>query len=108
MAYVPPDDAWSNAQVVLTSWIALSLVCGFYLLGMFRTDHDHDQVKVGPGRLIFGAAFLGLALFMIPALFGHAPQSQVWTRLIVGLLPPDSSAFSANVRFAGEGGASSL
>jgi len=107
LAFVPPEDAWFNAHVVLTSWIALSAVCGLYLLGVFRTEHDHDQVKVGPGRLIFGAAFLGLALFMFPALFGRAPQGQVWTRLIVGLLPPDSSAFSANHSFVDEGGGSS-
>ncbi len=101
LAFVTPENAWFNAPVVLTSWIALSIVCGLYLLGVFRTDHDHDEVKVGPGRLVFGAAFLGLALFLMPALFGHAPQSQVWNRLIVGLLPPDSSAFSAPVQVAG-------
>ncbi len=95
LAFVTPENAWFNAHVVLSSWIALSLVCGLYLLGVFRTDHDHDEVKVGPGRLVSGAAFLGLALFLLPALFGHAPQSQLWNRVIVGLLPPDSSAFNA-------------
>jgi thiol:disulfide interchange protein DsbD len=104
LAFVTPEDAWFNARVVLTSWIALSIVCGLYLLGLFRTDHDHDEVKVGPGRLIFGAAFLGLALFLLPALFGHAPQSQVWNRLIVGLLPPDATALNAPVAIAGGGG----
>jgi thiol:disulfide interchange protein DsbD len=104
LAFVTPEDAWFNARVVLTCWIALSVVCGLYLLGLFRTDHDHDEVKVGPGRLIFGAAFLGLALFLLPALFGHVPQSQVWNRLIVGLLPPDATALSAPVAIAGGGG----
>ena len=47
--------------------------------------------------------FLGLALYMAPALFGHAPQSLVWNRLIVGILPPDSSEFSAPVQVAGGG-----
>ncbi len=60
LAWVTPENAWIDAQVVLTSWIVLSAVCGIYLLGLFRTDHDHDEVKVGPGRLVFGAAFLGL------------------------------------------------
>src|SRR5205814_8974498 len=96
LAFVPPEDAWFNAHVVLTSWIALSAVCGLYLLGVFRTEHDHDQVKVGPGRLIFGAAFLGLAVVMFPALFGRAPHGQVWPRLIVRRLPPGLRAFSAN------------
>jgi thiol:disulfide interchange protein len=106
LAYVTPDNAWFDAQVVLTSWIALSVVCGLYLLGIFRTDHDHDEVKVGPGRMISGALFLGLALFMAPALFGRPPQSLIWDRLIVGILPPDSSEFNAEVQVAGDGGGS--
>jgi thiol:disulfide interchange protein DsbD len=108
LAFGPPENAWFNAPVLLTSWIALSAVCGLYLLGVFQTEHDHDQVKVGPGRLICGAVFLGLALFLTPALFGRAPQSQVWNRLIVGLLPPDSSVFRANLQIVGEGGGAPL
>ena len=95
LAYVVPENAWFDAQVILTCWIALSLVCGLYLLGVFRTDHDHGDVKVGTGRIIFGAAFLGLAIYMAPALFGRPPQSLVWDRLIVGILPPDSAEFAA-------------
>jgi thiol:disulfide interchange protein DsbD len=94
LGYVTPENAWFDAQVVLTSWIALSAVCGFYLLGFFRTDHDHDEVKIGPGRLVSGSLFLGMAMYMAPALFGRPPQSLVWDRLIVGILPPDSSEFN--------------
>ena len=101
LAYVTPEDAWFDASVVLTAWIALAAVCGFYLLGFFRTDHDHDVVKVGPGRLVFGSLFLGLALYMTPALFGRPPQSFVWERLIVGILPPDASEFAAGPTLAG-------
>ncbi len=94
LACVVPEDAWFDASVILTCWIALSVVCGLYLLGIFRTDHDHGDVKVGTGRIIFGAAFLGLAIYMAPALFGRPPKSLVWDRLIVGILPPDASEFS--------------
>ena len=45
LGYVTPENAWFDAQVVLTAWIVLSAVCGFYLLGFFRTDHDHDEVQ---------------------------------------------------------------
>jgi thiol:disulfide interchange protein len=103
LAWVTPENAWFDAQVVLTSWIVLSAVCGIYLLGLFRTDHDHDEVKVGPGRLVFGALFLGLALYMAPALFGRPPASLVWDRLIVGILPPDSSELTAEIRVADDG-----
>ena len=101
LAWVTPENAWFDAQVVLTSWIVLSAVCGIYLLGLFRTDHDHDEVKVGPGRLAFGALFLGLALYMAPALFGRPPSSLIWDRLIVGILPPDSNELTAEVQVAG-------
>jgi thiol:disulfide interchange protein DsbD len=101
LGYVTPENAWFDAHVVLTSWVALSAVCGFYLLGFFQTDHDHDQVKVGPGRLVFGSLFLGLAIYMAPALFGRPPQSLVWERLIVGILPPDAAEFNPPVQVAG-------
>jgi len=104
LAFVTPENAWFNVHVVLTSWIALSAVCALYLLGLFRTNHDHDDVKVGPGRLIFGTLFLGLALYMLPALFGRPPRSLVWDRLIVGILPPDSNELTAEVASAGGGG----
>lgn len=103
LGYVTPENAWFDAHFVLTSWIALSAVCGFYLLGFFRTDHDHNEVRVGPGRMVFGAIFLGLALYMAPALFGRPPQSLVWDRLIVGILPPDASEFNAAPQFVGGG-----
>ncbi len=33
LAWVTPENAWFDAQVVLTSWVVLSAVCGIYLLG---------------------------------------------------------------------------
>jgi thiol:disulfide interchange protein DsbD len=100
LGYVTPENAWFDAHVVLTAWTVLSAVCGLYLLGLFRTDHDYDDVKVGPGRMLFGSLFLGLALYMAPALFGYPPRSLVWDRLIVGILPPDSAEFNAGAQLA--------
>ncbi len=100
LGYVTPENAWFDAQVVLTAWVVLAAVCGFYLLGFFRTDHDHDDVKVGPGRMVFGSLFLGLALYMAPALFSRPPQGLIWDRLIAGILPPDSNEFSAPLQVA--------
>jgi len=90
LAYVTPENAWFNAEVVVTSWIILSVVCGVYLLGLFRVADDFGEVKVGAGRIVFGCLFLGLGLYMTPALFGRPPQGLIWDRLIVGILPPDS------------------
>jgi thiol:disulfide interchange protein DsbD len=95
LAYVTPENAWIDAQFVLTAWVVLAAVCGFYLLGFFRTDHDHEEVRIGPGRMVLGTSFLGIALLLAPALFGRPPQSPIWDRLVVGLLPPDASELSA-------------
>jgi len=83
-----PQDAWFDAPLVLSVWVGIAIVCGLYLLGLFRTDHDHDEVRIGPGRLILGSGFLALALFFAPALFGNPPKSPLWD-LVVGILPPD-------------------
>lgn len=96
LAFSTPENAWFDAQVVLSIWVVLAAVCGIYLLGLFRTDHDHEEVKVGPGRLVIGSAFLAFALFLSPALFGRPPKSLVWDRLIVGLLPADVSELQAD------------
>lgn len=38
---------------------------------------------------------------MTPALFGRPPQSMIWDRLIIGLLPPDASEFHTSEQLAG-------
>jgi len=105
LAYVTPENAWVDAQLVLSAWVVLAAVCGLYLLGVFRTDHDHGAGGVGPGRLVVGTGFLVLALYLAPALFGRPPESLVWNRLVVGLLPPDAGELTAHYG-GGPGGSS--
>ena len=107
LAFHTADNAWIDAELILTAWVILAAVCGFYLLGFFRTDHDLAEIKVGPGRLVAGIGFLGMALYLAPALFGRPPQSLIWDRLVVGLLPPDvgnlSPASAGGSTLAGAG-----
>jgi thiol:disulfide interchange protein DsbD len=102
--FVVPSEAWFNASAVLSIWVMMLLICGIYLLGLFRTDHDYEEVKVGPGRMVFGWAFLSLALFLAPALFGRPPESKIWF-LVAGLLPADAADLKSPVE-AGESGKS--
>ena len=98
-----PDTAWFDSSVLLSIWVVLSLVCGLYLLGLFKTDHDYGGEKgVGAGRIVAGAAFLSLALYLAPALFGFPPRSRVYDRLVLGLLPADSGKLDASARIAME------
>ena len=58
---------------------------------------DVDLLVIGVWSLelglmcFFGALFLGLAIYLAPALVGHPPRSLIWDRLIVGILPPDAA-----------------
>ena len=83
-----PENAFFNASFVLTAWVVVAIVCGIYLLGLFRTSHDHDAVQVGPTRMLIGMSFLAVALFLMPALFGVKPQNKVY-EAVAGILPPD-------------------
>jgi thiol:disulfide interchange protein len=56
-------------DLVLGIWIALCLLCGLYLLGMYRLPHDTPEEHIRVPGLIFAILFLGLGLYLAPALF---------------------------------------
>ncbi len=84
-----PEKAWFDAQVMLSIWVVLAAVCGVYLLGLFRTDHDHDEIKVGPVRLLSRVALPGLGAVPGPRPVRPAAQEPSPGTLMVGLFPPD-------------------
>ena len=103
----------SNADLVwgwglISRPLAISLtavilaLAGFYLLGKLRLVHEEPTEKIGTFRLVSSMAFLGLALYMIPGLFG-APLNN-----LDAFLPPrqgtDMSLLAALPR-GGEGAA---
>ena len=77
-AFVTPENAWFDAQVVLTIWVVLATICGIYLLGLFKTDHDHEDAKVGPGRMIFwsGSSLAWPCSWQPRRLFGRPPSER--------------------------------
>jgi thiol:disulfide interchange protein DsbD len=54
---------------VLGLYVALCLLCGLYLLNVYRLPHDTPLEHLGVPRLLFSLAFLGLAFYLLPALF---------------------------------------
>ncbi len=101
-AYVDPSEAITDAQFTLSAWVMLTVVCGLYVLGMFRYKGDSDSVHIGPGRLLVGSFLMVLALYVSPALFGNPPESYLYKRLVVGLLPADAGELEHS-SFAGGG-----
>ncbi len=81
-------------DLVLGIYIALAVACGLYLLGVYRLPHDHGAPEsLSVPRLLFSIAFLGLALYLTPALFKTAvanPQQRVVERQV----RPDGTVFA--------------
>src|SRR5262249_52866292 len=63
-----------NYDTVLSAWIALAVGCGLYLLGVFRLPHDSPVEHLGVPRMVLAAVFLGLAVYMTPALWRENPS----------------------------------
>jgi thiol:disulfide interchange protein len=61
---------------VLCLWIALALVCGLYLLNLFRLGHDEVLESIGVVRMLWGLAFLGFAFYILPGIFSGGMEGQ--------------------------------
>jgi thiol:disulfide interchange protein len=86
-----PGNPWFfTYETVLIAWIVLSVACGLYLLGLYRLPHDTPVEHIGVTRMLLATLFLGLAVYMTPALSRKIPQGVVGEQ-IVKLLPLDTS-----------------
>jgi thiol:disulfide interchange protein DsbD len=90
VALHPGNPIIFTFETVLCAWIALSLACGLYLLGLYRLPHDSPVTTIGVPRLVLATIFIGLALYMVPALFRKVPQGIVGEGLYA-FLPLDTS-----------------
>ncbi|MEJ5276692.1 MAG: hypothetical protein WHU94_12350 [Thermogemmata sp.] len=91
-----PEAAYCTYDAVLAGWIALSAVCGLYLLGLFRLPHDEESHPIGVPRLLLALGFLSLAAYLTPALFvgpdgkPQRPRGAVFAWIDAFLLPEPS------------------
>jgi thiol:disulfide interchange protein len=74
-------------DLVLTAWVAISLVAGLYLLNLFRLPHDEEKPSIGVLRLLFAIGFLSFAVYLLPAAFKQQPRGEVFTWVDAFLLP---------------------
>jgi thiol:disulfide interchange protein DsbD len=90
-----PGNPWLfNYDTVLCAWIALSVACGLYLLGFFRLPHDEPVEHVGVLRMVLATVFIGLGLYLAPALWRVTPLGVIGEGL-VAFLPLDTRAPAA-------------
>jgi thiol:disulfide interchange protein len=105
---------WGKAEfltydLVLGMYVALALLCGLYLLNLFRLPHDYDTPQqLGVPRLLFSLLFLSLAFYLAPGLFKGSggeqqrPHGKIFAWLDSFLLP-DPSDESYPVADSGSG-----
>ncbi len=89
--------AFFTYDLVLGMWIALALLCGLYLLNLYRLPHDSPAEKIGVPRLMFGFLFLSLSFYLLPALFRYTaggekqrPTGTIYAWIDSFLLPEPS------------------
>ncbi|MBX3400869.1 MAG: hypothetical protein KF873_19220 [Gemmataceae bacterium] len=84
-------------DVCLAGTIVAAIVCGLYLLNVFRLPHDEEKPTIGVGRLMWALVFFWLAMHLAPGLFktnegqNQRPTSVVYAWIESFLLPESSS-----------------
>jgi thiol:disulfide interchange protein DsbD len=97
----PGDPVLFTYETVFASWIALSVACGLYLLGLFRLPHDTPVESIGVPRFLLATLFLGLGLYMMPALWHKTPQG-VLGQFLVSFAPLDTEPAGPSGQVAGQ------
>jgi thiol:disulfide interchange protein DsbD len=94
-------------DLVLGAYVALAMVCGLYLLNVYRLPHDHDAAEsIGVGRLMFGLVFLSFAVYVLPGIFkddkgtSQKPRGVVYEWVSSFLLPDNPSDWRTDLRAA--------
>jgi thiol:disulfide interchange protein DsbD len=89
-------------------YVALALMCGLYLLNLYRLPHDDEPAgNLGVPRLLFALVFLSLSLYLMPGLFktstgqNQRPAGTVFDWLDSFLLPDTSEALAVETPTGG-------
>jgi thiol:disulfide interchange protein DsbD len=99
--FSPP--VYFTYDLVLGGWVAIAAACGLYLLNAYRLPHDEERPGIGVPRLVFALLFLGLAVYLTPALFKgfdgrpQRPTGVVYAWVDAFLLPDPASEFGTDL-----------
>jgi len=102
LVYIP-KPVFFTYDLTLGTYVAICLLCGLYLLSVYRLPYDSPLDNIGVPRLLFGFAFLTLGFYLVPALFkqnetgaAQRPNGTVYAWIDSFLLPepePTASKF---------------
>ena len=93
-------------HVALGLYVGIALLCGLYLLGLFRLPHDSPLEHLGVPRMMLSLCFISLGFYLMPALSGQRPSGVVFEWLDSFLLP-DPTTSTSTASGNGKGAANS-
>ncbi len=83
----------------IAAWIAIFLLAGLYVLGVYSINQETRSAKIGTGRLMLAMPFILFSFYLIPGLMGASLG--IWD----AWLPPKQATDVSVVRsFAQQGG----
>lgn len=59
-----------SRPLTIAAWIAIFLLAGLYVLGIFAMKHEQKPKYIGTGRLLLSMPFLLFSFYLIPGLLG--------------------------------------
>lgn len=94
----PTPPEFFTYDFCLGLYIALSICCGLYLLGVYQLPHDTPNEHMSVPRVMLSMLFLGLAIYLVPALFTgrdgekQRPSGTIYAWIDSFLLPAESKS----------------
>jgi thiol:disulfide interchange protein DsbD len=102
--------AFFTYDLVLGLYVTLAILCGLYLLGLYRLPHDSPQEHLGVPQLLLSIVFLALGFYLLPGLFkdgatgdSQRPRGIVFAWVDSFLLPDPQDEGAAGVSTAANG-----
>ncbi len=59
-----------SRPLTIAAWIAIFLLAGLYVLGVYSVKHETKAEQIGTGRLLLSIPFLLFSFYLIPGLLG--------------------------------------
>jgi len=59
-----------SRPLTIAAWIAIFLLAGLYVLGVYTMRHEEKPKRIGTGRLLLSVPFLMFSFYLIPGLLG--------------------------------------
>lgn len=59
-----------SRPLTIAAWIAIFLLAGLYVLGVYSVKHETKPEQIGTGRLMLSIPFLLFSFYLIPGLLG--------------------------------------